>query len=126
MSHDPGGALAQAVERLRQALLEPETPLHRDGTIQRFEFSFELAWKALQKHLRSEGLDCASPRSCLRLAWRQRLLEDEEAWLAMLEDRNRTSHTYDEALAIEVYRRLPGHLETLSALSEALHLAQAD
>lgn len=82
----------------------------RDAAIQRFEFCFELAWKSIQERAREEGLDCQTPRSCLQLAFKILWIEDEQGWLAMLQDRNRTSHTYDEELAQGVFRRLPNHL----------------
>lgn len=113
-------AFAQAVERLDQALHSPESELQRDGTIQRFEFCFELAWHGLQHALRAQGLDCASPRSCINEAFRQGWIE-EAAWLAMMADRNLTSHTYNEELARKVYGRLRTHAATLRALSERLN-----
>lgn len=111
----------QAIARLHDALQAPETDLSRDAAIQRFEFCFELAWKVIQEQARTEGLDCQSPKGCLKLAYTNNWITDEAGWLAMLEDRNRTSHTYDEALAKDVYRRLAGHVPFLQALDTALH-----
>jgi len=109
-------ALAQAIARLRQVLNEPETDVSRDAAIQRFEFCFELAWKAIQERAREEGLDCQSPRGCLRVAFKVSWIQDEQGWLTMLADRNQTSHTYDEELAKAVYRRLSNHLPLFEAL----------
>ena len=111
---------AAAVDRLGEALAAPENDLNRDAAIQRFEFSFELSWKAVQKALRGEGLDAASPKSCFREAFRLGWIREEEPWLAMLEDRNLTSHTYDAKLAESVYRRLPAHLVALRDLAARL------
>ncbi len=113
-------ALAAAVTRLREVLNVAESDVIRDAAIQRFEFSFELAWKAIQERARDEGLDCQSPRECLRVAFRASWIEDEKGWLAMLVDRNQTSHTYDEDLAKAVYRRLPNYLPLLDALVNKL------
>jgi nucleotidyltransferase substrate binding protein (TIGR01987 family) len=113
-------ALAAAVVRLREVLNIPESDVSRDAAIQRFEFCFELAWKAIQERAREEGLDCQTPRSCLQLAFKTSWIEDEQGWLAMLQDRNRTTHTYDEDLAKAVYRRLPGYLPLLHALLNKL------
>lgn len=112
--------LAKALTRLCEALENPETDLTRDASIQRFEFCFELAWKAIQEHARKEGLDCQSPKGCLKLAFKGLWIEDEKGWLAMLEDRNRTTHTYDEQLAMNLYRQLPRYLPLLQALLEKL------
>lgn len=109
-------ALVSAVVRLREVLKQSETDVSRDAAIQRFEFCFELAWKSIQERAREEGLDCQSPKGCLRVAFKTDWIEDEKGWLAMLADRNQTSHTYDEDLAKAVYRRLPNHLLLLEAL----------
>jgi len=109
--------------RLREALAVAETDVSRDAAIQRFEFCFELAWKAVQERARNEGLDCQSPKGCLKLAFKSGWIQDESGWLAMIEDRNRTSHTYDERLAKDVYRRLPQYLPLLDALLAKLREA---
>jgi len=112
--------LPDAVERLAAVLALPESDVTRDAAVQRFETGFELAWKAVQEALRVRGLDCRSPRACLKAAWSQGWIHDEAAWLRMLDDRNLTTHTYDEEMSREVFGRLPGHLGTLRALVEAL------
>lgn len=114
-----------AIVRLNEALVASKTDLNRDAAIQRFEFCFELAWKVIQEQARTEGLDCQSPKGCLKLAYKNGWIGDETGWLAMLEDRNRTAHTYDEALAKDVYRRLTAHLPLLQALDAYLRSAHA-
>lgn len=113
-------SFATAITRLSQALRAPVSDLTRDAAIQRFEFCFELAWKVIQERARQEGLDCQSPKGCLKLAYKNSWINDESGWLAMLEDRNRTAHTYDETLAKDVYRRLPTHPPLLQALNSYL------
>jgi nucleotidyltransferase substrate binding protein (TIGR01987 family) len=118
-------SFSHAIMRFNEALRAPETDISRDGAIQRFEFCFELAWKVIQEQARIEGLDCQSPKGCLKLAYKNGWISDEAGWLAMLEDRNRTAHTYDEALAKDVYRRFPAHLPLLEALDVFLRSARA-
>lgn len=113
-------SLQKAVQRLKEVLAEKETDVSRDAAIQRFEFCFELAWKAIQERARSEGLDCHSPKQCLQLGFKNSWLDDETGWLSMLEDRNRTSHTYDEVLAKAVYRRLSQYLPLLDDVMQRL------
>lgn len=96
----------RALAKLETALNEPETEMNRDATIQHFEFTFELSWKAVQSTLKEEGRQCQSPRACLREAFKQGWIDDEPAWMQMVEDRNRTSHTYDETFARQLYQRL--------------------
>lgn len=98
------GDLSRAVDRLREALAEPESnPLAIDGTIQRFEFTIELFWKTMKRLLARDGVVTATPREALRRAYQAGWIDDEAAWLAMMQDRNRTSHAYREALARAIY-----------------------
>ena len=78
------------------------------GIIQGFEFTFEQAWKAFQKILWREGSQCGTPRLALQGALYRKFipLEDEVAWLKMLEDRNLSSHVYREDLAREIAERI--------------------
>lgn len=72
----------------------------RDSIIQRFEFTAELSWKLMKKYL-DENLviELYSPRSIIKESFKQDLIENGEIWLDILEDRNLTSHTYDENTA---------------------------
>lgn len=99
--------LSRALDRLGEALDVPEdSPLAIDGTIQRFEFALELFWKTLKRLLAEEGIEVTTPRETLRKAFQVGWLSDEAAWLQMLQDRNTTSHIYDE----ETARRIYGHI----------------
>lgn len=92
--------------------------LLRDAAVQRFEFTFELAWKLLAKLQSSVGLPVAGPRPVLRRAYAAGWIDDETEWLTMLDDRNQTTHVYDEALAVALAERLPNHLAALRTLLE--------
>ncbi len=101
--------LERAYGRLKEALLvDPEeNELAIDATIQRFEFTFELAWKAIKKFAGFlKAGECNSGRSCIRLAYKLGWIDDEEKWLSLLEARNLTSHTYSEGTAWEVYEAI--------------------
>jgi nucleotidyltransferase substrate binding protein (TIGR01987 family) len=112
--------LLRALDRLEAALARPEDDITRDACIQRFELSFELARKANQLQARAEGLECVSPRECLRVAFSLGLVEDDPQWMSMVEDRNRTSHTYYETIARAVYGALPGYARLLRELGRRL------
>ena len=114
--------LISALDRLDEALaLPPDTPLLVDGTMQRFELCFELAWKSLKLAISEwEGLNSASPRQALEHAYALRWVEHEEPWLQMLQDRNLSSHTYREGLAREIHSRIPQHAFQLRGLLSAL------
>lgn len=99
--------LGRALTRLEEALKEPDTnSLVIDGTIQRFEFVIELFWKAFKRILSREGIQVSTPRESIKQAYQVGWIEDEEAWLAMLRDRNETSHVYDEATARRIYESI--------------------
>jgi nucleotidyltransferase substrate binding protein (TIGR01987 family) len=104
--------LFSALTRLNEILLRDamkDTDLI-DGTIQRFEFSIELFWKALKKKLLYDhGLDLQSPKAVLQQAYINQLILNENMWLDMLEDRNLTSHTYNQELALEIYQRIKNY-----------------
>jgi nucleotidyltransferase substrate binding protein (TIGR01987 family) len=117
--------LARAVQRLAGALAQPKNEFIRDSAIQRFEFTFELAWKVLKRYLAAQGVEVRSPREAIRAAFEQGLIRDDPVWLAMLELRNLTSHTYDEKIAERIYAELPGALARFEALLAALRQAVA-
>jgi nucleotidyltransferase substrate binding protein (TIGR01987 family) len=116
--------LGQALARLEEALARPEDAIVRDACIQQFEFTFEMAWRAIQERARAEGLDCVSPRDCFRTGFRLGLLGQDRRWLAMVEDRNRTTHLYDEETAGKVYRAIPGYVQLLRGLLARLQDAE--
>ena len=116
-------AYRRALSRFEEALSEPESALIRDACSQRFEFCFELAWKSIQHLSRLQGQDCSSPKGCLRQAFKQGWIENDEGWISILADRNLTSHTYDEALAKAVYDRLKAYVPMFKGLLQRLEAA---
>ncbi len=94
----------RAVARLEEACARPEDEFLRDATIQRFEFTFELAWKMLMDRLQDEGIQANGPTQVLRQSVSVQLLEDGNRWTELHRMRNLTSHTYDEDTARTVYR----------------------
>lgn len=81
----------------------PETPLVRDALIKRFELTFEMAWKCMYRWLRVQQVDV--PQEAFRVipcAFSAGLIDDDAAWTAIRQARNRTSHTYAEKIAIAV------------------------
>ena len=93
-----------ALARLHEVVIRDDlSDLERDGLIQRFEFCFEILWKCAKDYLREvEGIDAASPKNVIRMSRNVGLLTDEETEqaLAMVNDRNSTSHMYDENMAV--------------------------
>jgi len=73
--------------------------LEKEGIIQRFEYTFELAWKVLKDKMEDDGvvLDKISPKAVVRQAFNAKYIQNAEVWLKMIGDRNLMSHTYDFA-----------------------------
>lgn len=97
--------LEEAVERYQKT---PEDSLYRDGLIQRFEFTVELAWKSIKEYLEDQGvvLSIASPRGILKEAFAAGVLDDGDLWNNILTARNLTSHVYDEATAVGIAQQI--------------------
>ncbi len=95
--------LLKAVTRLEEASAQPFSSFIRDAVIQRFEFCWELAWKALKLRLQELGIEALNPRDVFREALASGLIHDGNGWSEVQKKRNLTSHTYDEKLADEVY-----------------------
>ena len=93
----------RALARLGEVLLVDETEIVRDAVIQRFEFTFEMAWKTLFRYLTGQGERVAEKAwAVLPEAFQSQLIEDAETWDRMRELRNQTSHEYDQQKAIDV------------------------
>lgn len=110
----------KSFERFKEILGEEKTVANRDSAIKRFEFTEELAWKSVQKFLRNQKIVCRSPKECFQEAFKFGLVTDNPKWLEMMEDRNKTVHTYDEIFADEVYSRLPNYIELFEELKASL------
>jgi nucleotidyltransferase substrate binding protein (TIGR01987 family) len=99
--------LLSAVERFYEAVDQAENQLERDGTIQRFEFVYELLWKTLKKILQFKGIEANNPRDVFREAAKNGLMSDPEFWFEVLRKRNLTTHIYKQDLADEIFDFLP-------------------
>ena len=114
---------AKAFNTFQEVLHEPYSKISRDAAIQRFEYTVEAVWKCLQLFLRErEGLECYSPKACFREARGAGLLSEEETMkaLEMIDDRNLTSHTYQEQLADNIFKRLNDHAKIMGKLLEQM------
>jgi nucleotidyltransferase substrate binding protein (TIGR01987 family) len=94
----------KALHFLENAIkIESPDITQKAGLIQFFEISFELSWKLLKDYLEEEGFkDIRSPKDSIKTAFEIGLINDGHTWLDALNDRNLTSHTYDEVLADKV------------------------
>ena len=123
--------LKNAVNRLAEGLTRyakdvTDTQI-RDGLIQRFEFTYEISHKMLKRYLEAVSatpaqFDAMAFADLIRSANEQSLLlGDWSAWRAYREMRSKTSHTYDEDVAIEVVQAIPAFLDEARYLLAQLH-----
>lgn len=93
----------KALDRLGEVLAMDETDVVRDSIIQRFEFTFEMAWKTLFRFLTDKGERIAAKAwDVLPVAFESLLIEDAETWDRMRSYRNESSHEYKLSKAIEM------------------------
>jgi nucleotidyltransferase substrate binding protein (TIGR01987 family) len=86
--------------------------LEKQGVIQAFEYTYELAWNTLRDYLQWQGqAQLTGSRDTIREAFSVGLIANGELWMQMLLDRNRTSHTYNEETAEQI----------LTAINERYH-----
>ena len=84
---------------------EDLSELEQEGLIQRFEYTFELAWKVLQDFLKYKGYEfMQGPNGALQKAFEDGLISNHDAWRRMAKARVTTSHTYNEGEAIEIIK----------------------
>ncbi len=91
----------KALAQLRKFIAQGElNELEEQGLIQCFEYTHELAWNTLKDFLENSGNTAIfGSRDATRAAFKLGLLEDGEGWMMMIQDRNKTSHTYNLATA---------------------------
>lgn len=117
------GNYKNALERLKEAMLEEPTAIIIDGTIQRYEFTFELAWKIMKDYLEYNGFvdGLSSPRNIIQLAFQNKIIKNGDIWIQMMLDRNLLSHLYDEEKSREIYNNIKNkYLEQFELLKRYL------
>lgn len=100
------GPLLMAFEQFHEALQVAKSDLEKAGTIQYFEFTFELAWKSLKRVLAARGKDVNSPKMVFREAALEKLISDPEIWFDFTKERNETVHIYNKAVANSIFSDL--------------------
>lgn len=107
---------ARAVAQLESGLdVKRPDILQKQGIIQCFEYTFELAWKTLQDFLiRERGYaDTRGPRPVLEQAFQDGIIRNGLTWPDMLKSRDLTTHLYDEKAVEAIYRKIARKYEPL-------------
>lgn len=128
------GPLQRAIVRLREGWqryqLDVSDEQIRDGLIQRFEFTYEISHKMLKRFLEATSANPAEYdgmnfqdiiRTGNERGW---LLNDWLTWRNYRDMRSRTSHTYNEKIALEVVAGIPGFIDEAAHLFEQLQRTQ--
>lgn len=106
------GLLREAIETMEEREL---TQLEKEGIIQRFEYTWELAWKVIKDYLEREGvvLDRITPASVIRAAFAAKVIKDGQTWMRALDARNKMSHVYNIKEFEDVIEEIRKHYLTL-------------
>ncbi len=113
--------LIDANQSLKNAISPlPANDRERDGAIQRFEYTVELAWRLIRKKLLELGRAdiSASPKPIIRQAAAEGWITEVDSWLAFIEARNLSSHSYKNAIADQVFaaaQKFPSLVDALIA-----------
>lgn len=117
----------QALSTLQELTSLPQpSRVERDAAIQRFEYTAEACWKAAQAVLDTRfGVALTSPKPVVRACTQNGLIKESDGYaaMAMIDDRNLTSHTYNEDLALAIHARLGGHAALIERWLTALEQA---
>lgn len=114
--------LEKSISALREVLAIRKDKITRDSALLRFQLCFELAWKAIKIRARDEGVECFSPKSCFQTAFQLDLVDYDENWINMINDRNLIVHLYEEEAADKIYGRLSNYLSLFEKLFSKLNL----
>ena len=108
--------LSESLEKTKAYAKKEEYTFFRDSTIQRFEFTLEIAWKSIKQFLlEHDGIECRSPKACMREFFATGYLDEEQVslLLQMIDDRNLATHTYHESLADDIFSHIEVYLVLL-------------
>ncbi len=101
---------SQALGQLTKFIAKGElNELEKQGLIQAFEYTYELAWNTLKDYFEAQGeADLHGSRDVLRLAFKRGVIEEGEIWMDMIRSRTLTSHTYNEEVAEKISADIVG------------------
>jgi len=103
--------LTEAVKYIKDSETEESSSILdeilKEGLIQRFEYTHELAWNVMKDFTEYQGnFEIKGSRDATREAFKMKLISNGEVWMDMISNRNRSSHTYDEETAKEIYNKI--------------------
>jgi len=107
-------ALQQLSNAVELATQRPLSDLEKQGLIQAFEFTHELAWNVMKDYFVFQGNPAITgSRDAVRESFNKTLIEDGEGWMEMIKSRNQSSHTYNQRVADEIVEKVINHYHAL-------------
>lgn len=100
--------LEKALVKLKESKEFPEDEPHMESAIQRFEYTFELAWKYMNSRLKDEGISTYGVKNVIREAAKLGLIREVDKWFEFALARNESAHIYREEIAKRVYKVASG------------------
>ena len=111
--------LSEAINYIKKDLDEKEIDIEyenaeeileeiiKEGLIQRFEYTYEMAWNVMKDYALYQGnSEISGSRDAIRFAFSSNLIANGELWMDMIKSRIKTSHTYNEEIAEEIYKKI--------------------
>lgn len=107
--------LSEAIEYVKNNFDEKEIEdteevleeIIKEGLIQRFEYTYEMAWNVMKDYALYQGnSEVGGSRDAIRNAFSLNLISDGDIWMDMIKSRIKTSHTYNEEIAQEIYKKI--------------------
>lgn len=120
---------SKALDQLTKFIEKGElSELEKQGMIQAFEYTYELAWNTMKDYFEDQGeTNIFGSRDAFRLAFKRGLIENGEAWMAMITSRSLTTHTYNEETAEEIANDIAVvYFQEFVALRSRLEALQRD
>lgn len=113
----------KAFKNLKIAAEQSIDDLDIDGAIKRFELCYELSWKLIKEYLADKGIVSYNPRDTFKNAFANNLIDHEEIWLKMIEDRNYLVHTYTFEESRTIFERIKAsYVASFSFLLEKIKI----
>jgi nucleotidyltransferase substrate binding protein (TIGR01987 family) len=106
------GKLTEAVNYIKNKEIDKIVTSHaldeiiKEGLIQRFEYTHELAWNVMKDYAWYQGINISGSRDATREAFKLQLFTNGHVWMDMISRRNETSHTYNEETADIVFNKI--------------------
>ena len=91
---------------LKSAISQANDELTIDGTIKRFELTYNLAWETMKRYFEDVGIIVNNPRDAFKQAFQNGLIKNHDVWVDMIESRNLLVHTYNFDQSRDIFNRI--------------------